>query len=236
MFDTLHALDTHADTGLHTGPDYEKDFVETETKTYLPNCDLGKIQSKLLTAWAFGMSLGNTVEHRTRLLKQTLYYVVRLAALLHLIPTSIVHSGKKSTLVSTYLLQLLKALLTFLPWDSTHSDGPRCLGLLVDLCKRLVHLLLSPLPKSYQTGHCQLSSQSLATALFALQLVSDSLDRTYSLQQRTFWSSVEKESLSQTPQVWSSDVHYVPLLQNDKEDKPSSLHQTQPCPQRPSSR
>lgn len=236
MFDTLHALDSHTDTGLITCPDYENDFVETERKIYLLHCELGKIQSKLLTAWAFGMSLGNAVEHRTHLLKHTLCIVVQFAALLHLIPASIVHTEKKNTSVSTCLLHLLKALLTFLPWDSTHSDGPCCLGLMVDLCKRLVHLLLSPLPESYQTDHYQLSSQILSTAMFILQLFCDSLDHTYTLQQRTLWSSAEKESCSQPPQLWYSDVHHVPLLQNEKEEKLSSLHQAQPFPQRPSSR
>lgn len=225
MFDTLHAMETHTDAA-----DFENDFVETERKTYLLHCELAKIQSKLLTAWAFGMSLGNIVEHRTHLLKHTSCIVVQFAALLHLIPASIVQE-KKNTSVSTSLLDLVKALLTFLPWDSTQSDAPCCVGLMVDLCTRLVHMLLSPLPESYQTGHYHLSSQTLSTAMFILQLVSDSLDHTYTLQQRTLWSFC-----SQPPQLWSSDVHHVPLLQNEREEKLSSLHQAQPFPQRPSSR
>lgn len=237
MFDTLHALDTHTDAGLIPCPDYENDFVETERKIYLHHCELGKIQSKLLTAWAFGVSLGNAVEHKSHLLKHTLWIVVQFSGLLHLISASIVHTEKKnSTTTTTSLLHLLKALLTFLPWDSSNSDGPCCLGLMVDLCKRLVCLLLSPLPGSYQSDHCELSSQTLSTAIFILQLVSDSLDHTYTLQQRTLWSSALKESLSQPPQLWFSDVHYVPLLQNEKEEKLSSLHQAKPFPQRPSSR
>ncbi|XP_044029035.1 ciliogenesis and planar polarity effector 1 isoform X2 [Siniperca chuatsi] len=234
MFDTLHALDTQTDTGLVTSPDYENDFVETDRKTPLFHRELGKIQSKLLTAWAFGMSLGNTVGNRARLLKHILYCVVRFAALLHLIPSSPVHTGKKNTLISTCHLHLLKALLSFLPWDSTHSDGPRCLGLVVELSERLIRLLLSPHPESHQTGHCQLSSHSLSTVLLILQLVSDSLDHTYSLQQRTVWSSAEKES--QPSQLWPSDVHRVPLLQGKKEEKSSFVHQARPVPQRPSSR
>ncbi|XP_037609215.1 ciliogenesis and planar polarity effector 1 isoform X4 [Sebastes umbrosus] len=233
MFDTLHALDTQ--TGFITSPDYEKDFVETERKTSLLHLELGKIQKKLLTAWAFGMSLGNAVENRTRLLKHTLYCVVRFAALHNLISSS-VNTGKKNTSVSACLLDLLKALLSFLPWDSTHSDGPCCLGLVVEFSKRLIRLLLTPHPESYQTGHCQLSSHTLSSVLLILQLVSDSLDHTYSLQQRTVWSSAEKESLSQQPQCWPSDAHYVPLLQDDKEEKSSFVHQARPVPQRPSSR
>ncbi|GAA6217096.1 uncharacterized protein C5orf42 homolog [Lates japonicus] len=233
MFDTLHALDTHTDSGLITGPDY----AEAERKTPLLHRELGKIQSKLLTAWAFSMSLGNAVEHRARLLKHILYCVVRFAALLHLIPSSTVHTGKKNTTVPTCLLHLIKALLSFLPWDSAHSDGPCCLGLVVELSKRLACLMLTPHPEFYQTGHCQLSSQNLSSTLHILQLVSDSLDHTYSLQQRTVWSSAEKESISRPPQLWPSDVHYVPLLQSEEKAKNlSSLHQEQPVPQRPSSR
>ncbi|XP_071321560.1 ciliogenesis and planar polarity effector 1 [Trachinotus anak] len=234
MFDTIHAQDTHTDTGLVTGPDYENDF-ETERKTSLLHREFRKIQSKLLTAWAFSMSLGNAVEHRARLLKHTLYCVVRFAALLHLIPSSMVHTGKKNTPVFACLLHFIKALLSFLPWDSTHSDGPCCLGLVVEFSKRLVRLLLTPHPESYQSGHCQLSSQNLSASLHILQLVSDCLDHTYSLQLRTVWYSAEKESLSQPPQLWPSDVHYVPLLQEEKEKTLSSLHQA-PFPQRPSSR
>lgn len=234
MFDTLHALDTQTDTGVVTSPDYEMGFVETERKTHFLHSELGKIQSKLLTAWAFGMSLGNAVAHRTRLLKHTLSCVVRLAALLHLIPSSVVHTGKNNTSVSTCLLRLLKALLSFLPWDSINSDGPRCLGLVVELSKQLIRLLLTPHPESHQTGHCQLSSHSLSTVLLILQLVSDSLDQTYSLQQRTIWTSPEKES--QPPKLWPSDVHCVPLLQDEKEEQSSFTRQARPVPQRPSSR
>lgn len=232
MFDTVHALDTNIDTVLVPNPDYEKDFSETERKTPLLHRELGKLQSRLLTAWAFSMSLGNTVENKARLLKHTLCCVVRFAALLHLIPSSSVSTGRRNTTDSTCLLHLLKALLSFLPWDSTHSDGPCCLGLMVELSKRLVRLLLSPQPESYQSGHCQLSSNSLSTALLILQLVSDSLDHTYSLQQRTVWSSAE----NQPPHHWPSDVHCVPLLQDKKEEISSFAYQAQPVPQRPSSR
>ncbi|XP_051268723.1 ciliogenesis and planar polarity effector 1 isoform X1 [Dicentrarchus labrax] len=234
MFDTLHALDTQTDTGLITSPDCETDYVEKGRKTPLLHRELGKIQSKLLTAWAFGMSLGNAVENRTCLLKHTLYCVVRFAALLHLMPSSPVHTGKKNTSVSTCLLHLLKALLSFLPWDSAHSDGPSCLGLVVELSKRLIYLMLTPDPESHQTGHCMLSSHSLSTVLLILQQVSDSLDHTYSMQQRHVWSSAEKES--QPPQLWPSGVHHVPLLQDEKEEKSSFVQQAQPVPQRPSSR
>ncbi|KAK2819157.1 hypothetical protein Q5P01_024718 [Channa striata] len=233
MFDTLHALDTQTDTGLVTDPDDEND-LETNRKASHLHCELGKIQSKLLTAWALGMSLGNAVEHRAYLLKHTLHNVVHFAALLHLIPISIVPTEKKNS--SANILHLLKTLLTFLPWDSIHSDGSQCLGMVVELSKRLIHLLLTPRPESYWSGPCQLPSQTLSTALFILRLVSDSLDHAYSLHQKDLWSSVEKESYSYRVQLSTSDIHYVPLLQNGKEEKPSSLDQAQPFPQRPSSR
>ncbi|KAM6975927.1 LOW QUALITY PROTEIN: ciliogenesis and planar polarity effector 1 [Tautogolabrus adspersus] len=229
MFDTLHALETNTDIRLVTSPDSEKDFVKTKRRTSKVHHELGKIQSKLLTAWALGLSLGNAVENRPRLLKHTLFCVVRLAALLRLFC-----EGKKHTSVSSCLLNLLRNVLSFLPWDSAHSDGPRCLGLMVELSKRLIHLYLTPHPESHQTDLCQLSSHSLSSVLLILQLVSDSLDHTYSLQQRTFWTSGEKGS--QLPQLWPSDVHHVPMLHDGKEEESSLMHHSQPVPQRPSSR
>lgn len=205
-------------------------------ETSLLHCELGKIQSKLLTSWAFGMSLGNTVEHRIQLLKYNLHCVLQYAALLHLIPTTVGGTGKKHTSAPTCLLHLLKTLLTFLPWDSTHSDGPCCLGLVVDFCRSLVRLLLTPLPESYHTSHRRLSSSILSTAIFILQLVSDSIDHTYTLQDRTPLFSTEKEYNSQPKQTWSSDAYCVPLLQKEQEKKQRSQHQAQPTPQRPSSR
>ncbi|XP_068191690.1 ciliogenesis and planar polarity effector 1 [Antennarius striatus] len=235
MFDTLHAQDTQTDSGLVTSPDIEMDFDETERKTSsLRHHELAKIRRKLLSAWAFGMSLGNVVENRTVLLRHTLSCVVRLVALLHFIPSSTIHTRKKTIPVSSSLLHLLKAVLSFLPWDGSHSDGQRCLGLVVDFSKRLISLLLTPHPQSQQTGQCWVSSHNLSTALHILQLISDSLDHTYTLQQKNIWASSEKES--QPPQVWLSDGHHVPLLQEEKEVKLNFLSQARPDPQRPSSR
>lgn len=229
MFDTIHALDSQTNTGVVTSPDSEKDSLETERRNPVRHRELGKIQSKLLTAWAFGMSLGHTVENRALLLKHTLRCVAHFAALLCLIPG---RTGKKDTPVPTRILHLLKALLSFLPWDGIHSDGRCCLGLMVDLSRRLIRLLLAPHPEAHQTGHWQLSSHSLSTVLLVLQQVSDSFDHTYSLQHRSIWSSAG----SQPSQLWPSDAHHVPLLQDEKEEKSSSVGQAQPVPQRPSSR
>ena len=231
MFDTLHAVDTQTDTGLATSPDFEKEFVKTQRRTPGLRRELGQIQRKLLRAWAFGLSVGDTVEHRL-LLKHALRCVVRLAALLLLIPSSKARMGKKTTSAPNSLQHLLRALLSFLPWDGLHSGRPRCLGLVVDFSERLIRLLLTPQPESLRTGCCQLSAHSLSTVLLVLQQVSDSLDHTYSLQRRRVWSSAENDS--QLLQLWASDVHHVPLLQD--EEKSSFTHQAHPVPQRPSSR
>ncbi|XP_054613801.1 ciliogenesis and planar polarity effector 1 isoform X2 [Dunckerocampus dactyliophorus] len=218
MFDTLHALDPK----LVPSPVPEED---SEDITQRFQHELAKIQNGLLTAWALCMSLGNAVENRAHLLKYTVYLIAQLSAFLHLIPSADVHSGKSSSLGSSWLFQLLKTLLSFLPWD--HSSAPHSLGLVVELSKQLVHLLLGSQAEACPTGR----SDILRRAVLILNLVSDSLDRAYSLQQRSVWASEEKDS-----QIVSSDVYHVPLLQDDREDKCRVVHQGLPVPQRPSSR
>lgn len=232
MFDTVHALDTQTDAAFFASQDFEKECVSTERKTPGLHRELGKIHSKLLTAWAFAMSLGNTVENRAVLLKHNLCCMLRFAALLQLLPSSTVHAGKKKIPVHVCLLRLLRALLTFLPWDGVHSGGPHCLGLVVSFAQQLIRLLFTPKPTSQQAGQCPLSSSSLSTALLILKQVSDALDHAYSLQQRIVWVSAGKDPRLQ---LCSSDMHHVPQLQHSKE-KSSFTHQTQPLPQRPSSR
>lgn len=233
MFDTLHALDTHTDTAFVAGQDYETDSVEMERKTLLHR-ELGKIQSKLLTAWAFGISLGKAVEHRAPLLKHTLCCALRFAALLHLIPNSVIHTGETNTSPFTCLVRLIRALFSFLSWDNVLSDGPHCLGLIVEFTKQIICLILTPHPDSSHTRH--LSSESLSRVMLILQLVSDSLDHTYCLQQISDWSTAEKESPSQPPRLWPSDVYHTPLLQDEKVEKSIFVPQARPVPQRPSSR
>ncbi|KAM4720370.1 ciliogenesis and planar polarity effector 1 isoform 2-T3 [Anableps anableps] len=224
MFDTLHAVDTHSEFVVDT--DHKR---PTEKKNPLFP-ELGKIQRKLLTAWAFAMSIGDAVEHRVHLLKHTLCSVVWFAALLHLVPPR-----EKNTPVFGRLLHLIKALLSFLSWDSTSSGGQRCLGLMVEFSERIVRLLLTPQPDVRLTGHSIVSSQSLSRIMQILHLVSDSLDCTYSLVQKTYWSSEEEFSSSQ-PHLWPSDDRHVPLLQDVNEDRSGFEHQALPVPQRPSSR
>lgn len=235
MFDTIHALETHADTSFVTGQDYETDSVELERETLLHR-KLGKIQSRLLTAWAFGISLGNAVEHRAPLLRHTLHFLVRFAALLHLVPNSVIHTGRMNTSSFTWLSQLIKTLISFLSWDTVHSNGPNCLGLMVEFTKQIICLILNPHPDSKHMSQCLVSSESLSRVMLILQLISDSLDHTYCLQQESDWPSIEKQSASHPPQLSSSDIYHVPQLQDEKEEKSIFVPQAQPAPQRPSSR
>lgn len=235
MFDTIHALETHADTSFVTGQDYETDSVELERETLLHR-KLGKIQSRLLTAWAFGISLGNAVEHRAPLLRHTLHFLVRFAALLHLVPNSVIHTGRMNTSPFTWLSQLIKTLISFLSWDTVHSNGPNCLGLMVEFTKQIICLILNPHPDFKHMSQCLVSSESLSRVMLILQLISDSLDHTYCLQQESDWPSIEKQSASHPPQLSSSDIYHVPQLQDEKEEKSIFVPQAQPAPQRPSSR
>ncbi|XP_051907353.1 ciliogenesis and planar polarity effector 1 isoform X1 [Hippocampus zosterae] len=220
MFDTLHALDT--DTDLNQ--DHEEDFEITISHL---RRDLSKIQNGILTTWALCMSMGSAVENRAHLLKCTTFRVAQLAALLHLMPNDAAHSGKSDHSGSACILELLKALFSFLPWDNTHLDGPPGLGLAVELSQRLVHLLLAPPPECHPAS----CVKRLSDAVLILQLASEALDCAYSLQQRTIWSSVEKD-----PPLSSSDVYHVPQLQDYREHRCDPFHQVLPLPQRPSNR
>uniref|UniRef100_A0A087YPH0 Ciliogenesis and planar polarity effector 1 n=1 Tax=Poecilia formosa TaxID=48698 RepID=A0A087YPH0_POEFO len=224
MFDTLHAVDTHSEFGVDSN---HKRQPEKKNRLH---SELGKIQRKLLTAWAFAMSIGDAVEHRVALLKHTLCCVVWFAALLHLVP-----SREKNSPAFGQLLHLVKALLSFLHWDGSSSGGQHCLGLMVEFSERIVRLLLTPQPDIRLTGHSHVSSQSLSRMMQILRLISDSLDHTYSLEQKTYWSS-EEEFVTSQPHLWCSDVHHVPLLQDVNADPSAFEHQALPVPQRPSSR
>uniref|UniRef100_A0A3Q2PYX9 Uncharacterized protein n=1 Tax=Fundulus heteroclitus TaxID=8078 RepID=A0A3Q2PYX9_FUNHE len=180
MFDTLHAADTYGESAL---------FPE-----------LGKIQRKLLAAWALAMSVGDAAEHRVRLLRHALRCVVWFAALLRSAPRR-----EKDAPVCARLLRLIKALLSFLSWDSASSAGRRCLGPMVEFSEWMARLLLSPPPDAHLTGRCPVSSQSLSDVTRILHLVSASLDRTYCLEQKSCWSN-EEEFSSSRPHLWLSDV------------------------------
>ncbi|KAM9820132.1 LOW QUALITY PROTEIN: ciliogenesis and planar polarity effector 1 [Neosynchiropus ocellatus] len=224
MFDTLHALDTHTDIS-----DEESGLSKTEKDIYHLHQELGKIQRRLITVWSCSLSL--SMENRGHLLRSIVHCVLRFSALVVLLPDCRV--GKMSPSTSRWLLDLVKSLASFLPWDSHCSDGPRCLGLMIELCRGLVHLVLSHQPD--KTGHCQISSHSLFTSILMVKSVSDSLDLTYGLHQRPVWTPVEEATSSQQQQrCWSSDIHYMPLLQRD--DISEFGFQDSLLPSKPSSR
>ncbi|XP_041753988.2 ciliogenesis and planar polarity effector 1 isoform X1 [Coregonus clupeaformis] len=227
MFDTLHALsDTLADLdpSPRPHPDPDASSVDSERRPPALPPELRGVQGSLMTAWALGVSLGGVVEQRERLLKYTVRYAVRFAALLRLISIPCSHTGrrKKSNIpFSSHLLHLLRTLLSFLPWDAPHTGGRSCLGLVVELTQQLVGLLLSSPPDLSQTGQAssEPSSQTLSTALLLLELTSHSMDHTYSLQQKCA----------------HTDVYCVLFLQEEG-GGPGPLQQDLPLPQRPSSR
>ncbi|XP_061603123.1 LOW QUALITY PROTEIN: ciliogenesis and planar polarity effector 1 [Phyllopteryx taeniolatus] len=220
MFDTLHALDTQTDLNQ----DHEEDFERNMRRLHR---ELGKIQNGLLTAWALCLSLGAAVENQAHLLEYTVLRVAQLAALFHSMPRGAAHSGKRGHSSSACILELLKTLFSFLPWDNAHLDGLPGLGLAVELSKRLVRLLLAPPTESCPSGYVD----RLSGAVLILQLASDALDCAYSLQRRSIWSSLEKDS-----QLSASDVHHVPLLRDYEGNQSGFVHQGLPIPQQPSSR
>ncbi|XP_028317922.1 ciliogenesis and planar polarity effector 1 isoform X2 [Gouania willdenowi] len=226
MYDTIHALEPQADVA---SPEFDKDLSETVKKPAF-HSKLEKIQSKLLTAWAFGMSQGNAVKQRGRFLKQLLSNLVRFVALLHLAHRSAAHGRKKS---SPKIQHLIESLLAFLPWDISSSDGPGGLGLLVDLTKLITRLLLTPLPEPYCTNQNFLSSENFTQVMAILQLVSGSLDDAYTWQQTAI---VEEDSPSHSARLRHLDVYSVPDMKEEEEEKLSFKFQTQLVPQRPSSR
>ncbi|KAJ0057135.1 hypothetical protein NL108_002064, partial [Boleophthalmus pectinirostris] len=218
MFDTLHALNTHYEQFR----DSDSEQGSTVGKK-ITSCDLEKMESKLLTAWAFGVSLGTFGESKSSLLKHAMKCTVRFAALLQLIPNSLMHSENDPA----YMLNFLKKLLHFTPWDRANSQGPLLVGIMVELCRNLVQLVLTPYTESYQRCNCEISSYNLSTALQIIQMFSQSLDQTFSLQQRSIWSSDGKES-SQPLELWPSDLHSVPVLQTETREETDLLHRPLP--------
>lgn len=195
MFDTLHAQ-TQADP--------------ESTSTDLQE-DLNRVHKNLLRAWALAFSLGGSMEQRERLLKYTILCIVRLVKLLRV-------SDSKSTWL-THALHTLRTLLSFLPWDATHSSGTGCLGVTVELTRCFVDIFI-PLSSS----GVALSSQNFSVALFVLQQASRSVDRAYSLPSRALHHGEDGQ------RTYSSDMFSVPILQEDTETA------TQTARQQPSNR
>ncbi|KAK3549848.1 hypothetical protein QTP86_015286, partial [Hemibagrus guttatus] len=182
MFDTLHARSQA-----------EPEDSDRDCSALLE--ELTRAQQSLLTAWALGVSLGGTMDQRERLLKYTVSCAVRLAHLL-LIAGPLIHSYKQDD-----VMEFLRALLSFLPWDSTRRDGNSCLGVVLDLTRQFVNLFL---PSSMRTV-C--SSQNFMAALFVLREASRILDQTYGLPQKAVRQAKVDPCLS--------DIFSIPLLQDD---------------------
>ncbi|KAL0965668.1 hypothetical protein UPYG_G00284190 [Umbra pygmaea] len=213
MFDTQHALpDTLVDRGPHPDPDASSAKSEGRHPALTP--ELRVVRGCLLTAWGLAVSLGDAVEQREQMLMFTAHCAVRLVAVLRLTTGSHPGRTKKRTAApfSSLLLHLLGNLLSFLPWDGPHTGGRSGLGAAVELTGQLVGLLLSSPPGQSSS---KASSQTLSTALRLLQLVSQTLDHTYSLRQKH-------------P---GADVYEVTFLKED-----CGPLEDVPPPQRPSSR
>ncbi|XP_062334213.1 ciliogenesis and planar polarity effector 1 [Osmerus eperlanus] len=243
MFDTLHAL---SDTLVDPHPDPDSDSADSDRKAPPVISELRRAQDSLLTAWALGLSLGGALEGRERLLRYAVRCAVRFAALLRLTTHPGTYARKKkkkkkrekeTRSFSSLLLRLLRTLVSFLPWDGLGAGGRSCLGLVVELSQQLVSLLLSLPPGPCLIGRADggPTSQSLSTAILMLQLVSRSLDHTYSLQQETPWGSSHLQGVPGQP-PWPTDAYRVPLLQEEELGMPKHIQEALPIPQRPSSR
>ncbi|KAK7125268.1 hypothetical protein R3I93_020830 [Phoxinus phoxinus] len=197
MFDTLHAQ-------AQADPE--------STSSDLPE-DLNRVHKNLLRAWALAVSLGGSMEQRERLLKYTILCIVRLVKLLR------VSDSKSTSTWLTHALHTLRTLLSFLPWDATHSSGTGCLGATVELTRCFVDIFV-PLSSS----GVALSSQNFSAALFVLQQASRSVDRAYSLPSRALHHGEDGQ------RTYSSDMFSVPMLQEDSETV------TQTARQQPSNR
>ncbi|KAF4082340.1 hypothetical protein AMELA_G00150710 [Ameiurus melas] len=181
MYDTLHAQSQA-----------ESEDCDRDSSALLE--ELSRAQRSLMTAWALGVSLVHATGQRERMLKYTVKCAVRLARLLQIADPLIQPYRQNS------VFEFLRSLLSFLPWDSTRSGGTSCLGVVLDLAKRFVHLFL---PSSV----C--SSQSFTAALYVLREASKILDQTYSLPQKA------ARQVKDDPRP--SDIFSISLLQDDED-------------------
>ncbi|XP_067290218.1 ciliogenesis and planar polarity effector 1 isoform X2 [Pseudorasbora parva] len=187
MFDTLHAQ-------AQTDPEPTSAGLQE---------DLNGVHRSLLRAWALAVSLGGSMEQRERLLRYTILCLVRLVKLLRVSDST----GRKSKSTwLTHALHTLRTLLSFLPWDATHSAGSGCLGVTVELTRCFVDMFV-PL----SSLDVALSSQNFNAALFVLQQASQSVDQTYSLPSRALHYGEDGQ------RTYTSDMFSVPLLQEDIE-------------------
>ncbi|XP_067255037.1 ciliogenesis and planar polarity effector 1 isoform X2 [Chanodichthys erythropterus] len=187
MFDTLHAQ-------AQMDPEPASAGLQEE---------LNRVHRNLLRAWALAVSLGGSIEQRERLLKYTILCIVRLIKILRVSDST--GRKSKSTWV-THALHTLRTLLSFLPWDATHTAGSSCLVVTVELTRCFVDLFV-PLSSS----DLALSSQNFNAALLVLQQASQSVDLTYSLPSRAVHHGEDGQLM------YSSDMFSVPILQENNE-------------------
>ncbi|XP_066507194.1 ciliogenesis and planar polarity effector 1 isoform X2 [Hoplias malabaricus] len=192
MFDTLHAQ------ALSNLEDSEP------SSSALPE-ELAMVRRNLLTAWALGVSLGGIMAQRERLLKYSISCAVRLARMLQIALPLVQPYREDGRTWTSHILDLLRSLLCFLPWDSSRKGSSSCFRVVVDLVQRFARFFL---PSSSASTRC---SQNFKAALLVLQEASKSLDQTYCLIQRTVYQG--ENDCSACP----SDLFLVPLLKEDKE-------------------
>ncbi|KAI4892113.1 hypothetical protein NFI96_017897, partial [Prochilodus magdalenae] len=207
MFDTLHAQ-----------PLADPEDSEQGSSALLE--ELATVRRSLLTAWALGVSQGRTMDQRERLLKYTVSCAVRLARIFRIALPVVQPYREDRGNWTSHVFDLLRSLLSFLPWDSTHKGSSSCFRVVVDLVQRFVHFFL---PSSMASSR---SSQNFTAALLILQEASKSLDQTYSLSQKTVCQG------QGVGRPCPSDIFFVPVLQEGREGLASQL----PLLNRPSNR
>ncbi|KAJ8346971.1 hypothetical protein SKAU_G00283720 [Synaphobranchus kaupii] len=217
MFDTLHAhpgarLDDLYDPAETSDP-------EEDTQPLL--VELEQAQRSLLTAWALGVSMGGVLEDRGRLLRAAVHCAVRLARLLQVTPLREPQRGEKPrTPWLSRVWPLFRNLYSLLPWDVLRGGEDSCLGVAVELTRRITQLILSPGPGSPKHGYPGLFSKTLSSALLFLRMALRSLDLAYSLPKGA--------------PLLSSDAFSVPFLHEGDETGVSQSELL--TGQRPSSR
>ncbi|XP_051542049.1 ciliogenesis and planar polarity effector 1 isoform X2 [Myxocyprinus asiaticus] len=207
MFDTLHAQ-THTDGSNSTASGLQE--------------DLDRVHRNLMRAWALGVSMGGAMKQRERLLKYTIICIVRFT-ILHRVSDCTGRKNRASWVTQTF--HIFRTLLSFLPWDATHTGADSCLKVTVELTRRFVDLFLSR-----SQSDLALSSQNFNAALLILQEASRSLNQTYSLPSKALHFG-EDGQLS-----YSSDMFSVPLLQEDIGTDTETITQSAQIRKQPSNR
>ncbi|XP_051972738.1 ciliogenesis and planar polarity effector 1 [Xyrauchen texanus] len=207
MFDTLHAQ-THTDGSKSTTSGLQE--------------DLNRVHRNLMRAWALGVSMGRAMKQRERLLKYTITCIVRLT-ILHRFSDCTGRKIRASWVTQTF--HIFRTLLSFLPWDATHTGADSCLKVTVELTRSFVDLFLSR-----SQSDLALSSQNFNAALLVLQEASQSLNRTYSLPSKALRFGED------APLPYSSDMFSVPLLQEDIATDTETIPQSAQMRKQPSNR